>query len=204
MSEHEGTSPQVSQDEVARAQAILAASEQGLLFEDQDMTDLSQFGYRGPVAATVAGITYRQLDYWARTGLVTPNVRGATGSGTARLYGFHDILELKVVKSLLDAGVSLQQIRTSIEYLRDRGIGDISQLTLMSDGVGVYACLTPDEIIDVLAKGQAVFGIAIGNVWKELEGNLSRLPSERTESAPEVLTASNDELSMRRRQREGA
>lgn len=203
MSEHEGSAPESMQDEVARAKAVMAAREQGLLFDDGSVTDVTALGYRGPVAAGVAGITYRQLDYWARTGLVEPTVRGATGSGTARLYGFRDILELKVVKRLLDAGVSLQQIRTSIEYLRSRGLGDITQITLMCDGASVYACMSPDEIIDLLAGGQAVFGIAIGRVWQEIEGNLSQLPSERTDTSPAV-DLGTDELSMRRRKREGA
>ena len=99
---------------------------QGLLFTD-DLPELSEdTGYRGPTACKAAGITYRQLDYWARTGLVEPSVRGATGSGTQRLYGFRDILVLKVVKRLLDTGVSLQQIRVAIQAparARRRGPG---------------------------------------------------------------------------------
>ena len=203
MSETEGTMPESMNDEVARAQAMMAASEQGLLFDDLTVPNLEELGYRGPVAATVAGITYRQLDYWARTELVVPTVRSTTGSGSARLYGFRDILELKIVKSLLDAGVSLQQIRIAVEYLRSRGFGDITKLTLMSDGVTVYACTSNDEIIDVMAHGQAVFGIAVGNVWQELEGNLSQLPSERAEIETPSNSAS-DELSIRRRKRQGA
>jgi len=69
-----------------------------------------EIGYRGATACSAAGITYRQLDYWARTGLVEPGIRTASGSGTQRLYGFRDILVLKIVKRLLDAGVSLQPI----------------------------------------------------------------------------------------------
>jgi DNA-binding transcriptional MerR regulator len=130
-------------------------------------------------------------------------VRPATGSGTARLYGFRDILELKVVKRLLDTGVSLQQIRTAVEYLRTRGINDLTRITLMSDGASVYACMSTDEIVDLLAHGQAVFGIALKGVWQEVEGSLSQLPSERTESEP-VASSATDELSMRRRAREGA
>ena len=99
-----------------------------------------QIGYRGPTACKAAGITYRQLDYWARTGLVEPSVRPATGSGTQRLYGFRDILVLKVVKRLLDTGVSLQQIRVAVEHLRERGVDDLAQITLMSDGASVYEC----------------------------------------------------------------
>ena len=203
MSEHEGTSAEVMAEEIARAQAKLVAQEQGLLGEDNPLAELALLGYRGPVAAGVVGITYRQLDYWARTGLVEPTVRPATGSGTARLYGFRDILELKVVKRLLDTGVSLQQIRTAIEYLRTRGLGDLTRITLMSDGASVYACMSADEIVDLLAHGQAVFGIALNGVWKEVEGSLSQLPSERTEEQEPART-STDELSMRRRAREGA
>ena len=83
-----------------------AASRQGMLFGDPlEGLDTDEMGYRGPVACTAAGITYRQLDYWARTGLLQPSIRAARGSGSQRLYSFRDILVLKVVKKLLDAGV---------------------------------------------------------------------------------------------------
>ncbi len=202
MSEIEGTTPETVADEVARAQAKVLAGEQGLLSE-HSVTELAELGYRGPVAAGVVDISYRQLDYWARTGLVVPTVRPASGSGTARLYGFRDILELKIVKRLLDTGVSLQQIRTAIEYLRAQGLGDLTQVTLMSDGASVYACMSSEEVIDLLAHGQAVFGIALGGVWKEIEGSLSQIRSEQTQSA-ESEVAGSDELSIRRRAREGA
>ena len=154
---------------------------QGLLFTD-DLPELSEdIGYRGPTACKAAGITYRQLDYWARTGLVEPSVRGATGSGTQRLYGFRDILVLKVVKRLLDTGVSLQQIRVAIQALRKRGVEDLAQITLMSDGASVYECTSADEVIDLVQGGQGVFGIAVGRVWREVEGELAELPSERTD-----------------------
>ncbi len=175
-------------------------SAQGLLFDD-DLTTLSEdTGYRGPTACKAAGITYRQLDYWARTGLVEPSVRSATGSGTQRLYGFRDILVLKVVKRLLDTGVSLQQIRVAIQVLRERGVDDLARITLMSDGASVYECTSPDEVIDLLQGGQGVFGIAVGRVWREVEGSLAALPSERPE---DELPAAHpgDELSMRRAQR---
>lgn len=174
------------------------AQEQGLLFADTSLASTPEVGYRGPIAAGVVGITYRQLDYWARTSLVEPTVRSATGSGTARLYGFRDILELKIVKRLLDTGVSLQQIRAAVEHLRMRGTMDLSQVTLMSDGVSVYECTSADEVIDLLAGGQGVFGIALGRVWQEIEGSLSALPSDRSEVV-EAVETSNDELSMRRR-----
>ena len=170
---------------------------QGLLFTD-DLPELREdTGYRGPTACSAAGITYRQLDYWARTGLVEPSVRGATGSGTQRLYGFRDILVLKVVKRLLDTGVSLQQIRVAVSHLRERGVEDLAQITLMSDGASVYECTSADEVIDLVQGGQGVFGIAVGRVWREVEGELAALPSERPED--EVPAAHpGDELTSRR------
>jgi len=184
------------QSDVARIAAQLLAEEQGLIGD----VALDEVGYRGPVAAGVVGITYRQLDYWARTGLVAPTVRPATGSGTSRLYGFRDILELKIVKRLLDTGVSLQQIRTAVEHLRSRGTTDLTQVTLMSDGASVYECTSPDEVIDLLAGGQGVFGIAVGRVWQEVEGSLAQLPGERSLSVEEIAQG-NDELAARRRAR---
>jgi DNA-binding transcriptional MerR regulator len=170
---------------------------QGLLF-DEDLPDLDEsIGYRGPTACRAAGITYRQLDYWARTGLVEPTVRPATGSGTHRLYSFRDVLVLKVVKRLLDTGVSLQQIRTAVMHLRERGVDDLAQITLMSDGASVYECTSADEVIDLVQGGQGVFGIAVGRVWREVEGTLATLPTERLEPAAAVP----DELSARRQAR---
>ena len=192
------------QREIARDAAAIKAGAQGLLFDESATETLPEVGYRGPVAAGVVGITYRQLDYWARTSLVLPTVRPATGSGTSRLYGFRDILELKIVKRLLDTGVSLQQIRTAVEHLRARGTTDLTQVTLMSDGVSVYECTSPDEVIDLLAGGQGVFGIAIGRVWQEIEGSLSQLPSDQSEYAvaeSDIVSDGSDELAMRRKSR---
>jgi DNA-binding transcriptional MerR regulator len=174
------------------------AAAQGLLFSD-DLPELREDeGYRGPTACRAAGITYRQLDYWARTGLVEPSVRTATGSGTQRLYGFRDILVLKVVKRLLDTGVSLQQIRSAIGVLRERGVEDLAQITLMSDGASVYECTSTEEVIDLLQGGQGVFGIAVGRVWSEVEGELAQLPSERPEDETQPGSHPGDELSARR------
>jgi len=177
---------------------------QGLLFtEDLPVLD-EQVGYRGPIACKAAGITYRQLDYWARTGLVEPGVRPAAGSGSQRLYGFQDILVLKVVKRLLDTGVSLQQIRVAVGHLRERGIADLAQITLMSDGASVYECTSADEVIDLVQGGQGVFGIAVGRVWREVEGSLAHLPSERPHDedvAEPQAPGPDDELAHRRRVR---
>ncbi len=156
-----------------------------------------QIGYRGATACSAAGITYRQLDYWARTSLVEPSIRIATGSGSARLYGFRDILVLKIVKRLLDAGVSLQNIRIAVEYLRSRGITELESMTLMSDGASIYECASADEIIDLLQGGQGVFGIAVSKVWHEVEGSLSKLQGEINNHV--IGGESNDELSLRRK-----
>ena len=139
-----------------------------------------EVGYRGTVAMRAAGISYRQLDYWARTGLVVPSVRPAAGAGTQRLYSFRDIVVLKVVKSLLDAGVSLQNIRKAIETLRAHGVNDLAGLTLISDGTTVYECRSAEEVVDLLQGGQGVFGIAIGGACREIEGTLTNLPADHT------------------------
>lgn len=154
----------------------------------------SEAGYRGSVACQAAGISYRQLDYWARTGLVVPSVRSAAGSGSARLYSFRDILVLKVIKRFLSAGVSLQNIRSAVEHLKLRGSEDLSTITLMSDGSSIYECTNSDEVYDLLQGGQGVFGIAIGRVWNEVEGSLVALRDERSHPG-------FDELSVRRQAR---
>ena len=107
---------------------------------------------------------------------------------------------LKVVKRLLDTGVSLQNIRTAVTHLRERGIDDLTQITLMSDGTTVYACTSPDEVIDLVQGGQGVFGIAVGRVVKEVEGSLAELPAERAEPEPK-RAAAGDELAARRSRR---
>src|SRR5207237_549995 len=129
-------------------------------------------GYRVPDVCRVVGISYRQLDYWARTELVTPSIREAGGSGTQRLYSFQDMVLLRLIKSLLDTGVSLQQIRKAIEYLRENEGNELTGITLMSDGHRIYACASPGEVMDVLQRGQGVFGIALDRVRDELEGSL--------------------------------
>jgi DNA-binding transcriptional MerR regulator len=158
-------------------------------------------GYRGVTACHAAGISYRQLDYWARTALVVPSVRPASGSGTQRLYSFRDIVVLKVVKRLLDAGVSLQNIRKAIDTLRLRGVADLAQITLISDGTTVYECRSPEEVVDLLQGGQGVFGIAIGGAFKEIRGSLARLPAERAEGVDVPAPVSGDELAARRSRR---
>ena len=130
-------------------------------------------GYRVPEVTKAVGISYRQLDYWARTGLVTPSIREAGGSGTQRLYSFQDMLVLRIIKKLLDAGVGLQQIRKAVEYLKDMK-QPLHSVTLMSDGNRIYAPDSPEAVIDLLAKGQGVFAIAVDKVVSDLEGTLAK------------------------------
>lgn len=166
-----------------------------MLFSDGLPDRDENTGYRGAEAAKAAGITYRQLDYWARTELVEPTVRGAAGSGSQRLYGFRDILVLKLVKRLLDTGISLQQIRAAVEQLRSAGIYDLAQTTLMSDGASIYLCTTNDEVIDLVSRGQGVFGIAIGKVLREVESSLIEITATTLDA--------DDELAVRRARKVG-
>ncbi|MCP2257858.1 MerR HTH family regulatory protein [Streptoalloteichus tenebrarius] len=174
-------------------------AEQGELFPDASLPD-ELVGYRGPAACQIAGITYRQLDYWARTGLVLPSIRSASGSGSQRLYSFKDILVLKVVKRLLDTGVSLQNIRVAVDHLRRRGVHDLARITLFSDGTTVYECTSPEEVVDLLQGGQGVFGIAVSGAMREISGTIHEFPAERADGV-EIEPRTEDELSRRRRTR---
>ncbi|QGU07325.1 hypothetical protein COCCU_06955 [Corynebacterium occultum] len=164
-----------------------------------DLSPDDEVGYRVPIACQVAGITYRQLDYWARTKLVVPSIRGARGSGSQRLYSFRDILVLKIVKRLLDTGISLQNIRLAVDKLRDHGVNDLAEITLVSDGTTVYECRSNEEVIDLLGGGQGVFGIAVPGIVKELTGTISNFPSERIDRDNMVIGM--DELAERRRRK---
>ncbi|MFD6069543.1 MULTISPECIES: MerR family transcriptional regulator [Amycolatopsis] len=177
----------------------VADGEQGELFPDSSLPD-ELVGYRGPAACQIAGITYRQLDYWARTKLVAPSIRTAHGSGSQRLYSFKDILVLKVVKRLLDTGVSLQNIRVAVEHLRLRGVRDLAKVTLFSDGTTVYECTSPEEIVDLLQGGQGVFGIAVSGAMQEISGTIHEFPAERADGGV-IETVTPDELTQRRNAR---
>jgi DNA-binding transcriptional MerR regulator len=158
------------------------------------LSTAAEEGFRGPQVCKIVGITYRQLDYWARTGLATPSVKEAEGSGSQRLYSFEDLVELKVIKNLLDAGVSLQQVRQAVSYLHELG-HDVAGITLASDGTSIFACKSPDEFVDLLRRGQGVFGIAIDPVKAELRGSVAELrpagaTGEETESPEEPAARS--------------
>ena len=181
---------------------VHTAPAQGVLFPDSSLPD-DLVGYRGPAACQIAGITYRQLDYWARTGLVVPSIRSAAGSGSQRLYSFKDVLVLKVVKRLLDTGVSLQNIRVAVEHLRRRGVRDLAGITLFSDGTTVYECSSPEEVVDLLQGGQGVFGIAVSGAIREISGTIHDFPAERADGGT-VAPMPEDELTARRRSKERA
>ncbi len=170
------------------------------LFPDDSVPD-ELIGYRGPSACQIAGITYRQLDYWARTSLVVPSIRSAAGSGSQRLYSFKDILVLKIVKRLLDTGISLHNIRVAVDHLRKRGVEDLANITLFSDGTTVYECTSAEEVVDLLQGGQGVFGIAVSGAMRELTGAIADFPGERADGG-ESIAAPEDELASRRKHRD--
>lgn len=135
------------------------------------------YGFRAPQVCRIVGITYRQLDYWDRTGLLKPSLSAARGSGTQRLYSFGDVVQLRVVKQLLDAGMSLKKIRAAVEILAEEMATDrpLADVTLLSDGQTIYAAHDPEEIVDIFRRGQGVFGIAVGPVQDEVEGAILAL-----------------------------
>jgi DNA-binding transcriptional MerR regulator len=139
---------------------------------------MAEQGYRVPDVCRIVGISYRQLDYWARTGLVRPSLKDAHGSGTQRLYSFQDLATLKIIKKLLDTGVSLQQIRRAIGTLRELDEPPLGT-TLVSDGVRIYSVESPEAVVDLLAKGQGVFAVAVDRVWTDLEGSLAKQARKR-------------------------
>jgi len=184
-----------------------ARSGQGELFPGLRPAAADDLGYRVPTVLQAAGITYRQLDYWARTGLVLPSVRDATGSGSQRLYSFRDVVVLKVVKKLLDAGVSLRNVRAAVEHLRARGVAELAQMTLVSDGSTIYECSSADEVFDLLHGGQAVLQVVpVARTLAEVGGTLAPFPGERADGDPAaeraaVATGRSDELAQRRSRR---
>jgi DNA-binding transcriptional MerR regulator len=143
---------------------------------------MNEQGFRAPEAQRISGITYRQLDYWARTGLVMPSVRGAHGSGSQRLYSFQDLMTLRIVKSLLDAGMTLQKVRTAVEHLRATG-KPLHSITVMTDGDRIYEADSPESVVDLLRGGQGVFAISLDRVWSDLEDTVRTIVPDDEASA---------------------
>jgi DNA-binding transcriptional MerR regulator len=140
-----------------------------------------------------AGISYRQLDYWARTKLLVPSVLDARGSGSKREYSFADIVKARTVKKLLDAGVSLPKIRKAIDFVRNEMGRPLEEVTIVSNGRNVYARTSPNEIVDLLRGGQAVFAIAVDAVYQEMQGTVAEFKRRTAEleraEAPEASEA---------------
>jgi DNA-binding transcriptional MerR regulator len=148
-------------------------------------------GFRAPQVCNLVGISYRQLDYWARTDLLKPSLQSAQGSGSQRLYSFADVVQLRVVKRLLDAGMSLKKIRQAMDILREQLDSDspLADVTLLSDGHTIYAAHSDEEVVDLFRGGQGVFGIAVGPVQEELEGEILELFPDEAEDADGAGTA---------------
>ncbi len=141
--------------------------------------------YRGPQVCAIVGITYRQLDYWARTDLVRPSVHDAAGSGTQRLYSYRDLVELKVVKKLLDGDVSLQAARKAISYLRDHLGADLASAHLVLEGDRSLLAFTGDQIVDLLREGQGVLNIvSLDPVKNELDAKIIELAAPDADERP--------------------
>jgi DNA-binding transcriptional MerR regulator len=130
-------------------------------------------GFGRTTVMKASGITYRQLDYWARENIVVPTVHNPSGSGSQRLWSFTDILEIKLIKKLMDTGISLQKVRKALDYVHNELQRPLKDVFLVSDGTTIFARTSPDQIIDILAGGQAVFAIAVGKVYEELQGSIA-------------------------------
>ena len=135
-----------------------------------------EHGFSGKKTAEIVDITYRQLDYWARTDLVRPSLMDARGSGSRRRYTYRDLLELKVIKSLLDAGIRLESVREVFSYLRDELDEDVSAVNLVISGNRSVLVRSGEEIIDLLQKGQGVLNVLpLGGVKDEVDAKIVEL-----------------------------
>ncbi len=154
--------------------AALAGSERG-----------DEIGFRGPQVCKIVGISYRQLDYWARTDLVRPSLADARGSGTQRRYSYRDLVRLKVIKNLLDSGVKLQAARKAIEYVRGDLGDDWASASLVLNGTNSVLVRTGEDLVDVVRQGQGVLNIvSLGQVVDELEASIHELAGVGGEDAP--------------------
>lgn len=140
------------------------------------MVDHSHEGYSGAKAAEIVGITYRQLDYWARTDLVRPSLVDASGSGSRRRYSYRDLLELRVIKSLLDAGIKLESVREVFSYLRENLGEDVATANLVIQGNQAVLVRDGGELIDLVKKGQGVLNVlALSHVVTDLDARIVEL-----------------------------
>jgi DNA-binding transcriptional MerR regulator len=144
-----------------------------------------EIGFRGPQVCKIVGISYRQLDYWARTDLVRPSLADARGSGTQRRYSYRDLVRLKVIKNLLDSGVKLQAARKAIEYVRGDLGDDWASASLVLNGTNSVLVRTGEDLVDVVRQGQGVLNIvSLGQVVDELEASIHDLGDAAPSDAP--------------------
>ncbi|MFT3854278.1 MAG: MerR family transcriptional regulator [Ilumatobacteraceae bacterium] len=145
---------------------------------------MTEQGFTGSKTASIVGITYRQLDYWARTDLVRPSLADAAGSGSRRKYSYQDLLELRVIKSLLDAGIKLESVRKAFAYMREHMDADIASAHLVLSGGDVMIC-DGDQLVDVMnraGQGVLVNVLALGGVKSSLDSQICSLGGPTTEA----------------------
>ena len=156
---------------------------------------MPEAGFRGPQVCSIVGITYRQLDYWARTDLLRPSITEAKGSGTQRRYSYRDLLELKVIKRLLDAGISLQSARRAIGYLRENLGEDVAAANLVLTGTESILASSGEEIVDLLRGGQGVLNILpLAGVKEELDAAIHSFEDSLAAKAAPVASAAPGRL----------
>lgn len=151
-------------------------------------TQSSEAGFSGKKTAEIVGISYRQLDYWARTDLIRPSLTDASGSGSRRSYSYRDLLELKVVKQLLDGGVKLEQVRGAFRYIREQLGEDVASANIVLSGTGTVVVQSDDELVDAVKHGQGVLNLilAVGPLKAQLDASVVEL---RRREAADVSVA---------------
>ena len=159
---------------------------QGELFSGSVEDERPARGYRGTVASKAAGITYRQLDYWARKRILEPSITPSHGSGSRRLYSFKDVVILAVSKRLLDAGINLQNVTAAIGFLSQRTVDELGRITIMCDGQRVRECVSGGDMVDFLGTGAAVFAVSVGSLWNQIRVALQDEDYVDLSSAPQA------------------
>lgn len=153
---------------------------------------MSEQGFSSTRTAEIAGITYRQLDYWAREDIVRPSLTKASGSGSRRLYSYRDLLELRVIKTLLDSGIKLQQVRKGLDYMRDQLGEDVTSANLVISGTSSVVVNTGEELIEILQNGQGVLNVLpLGGVKDTVDERIVDLFPESDEIGDSDAAATN-------------
>lgn len=146
-------------------------------------------GFSGKKAAEIVGITYRQIDYWARTDLIRPSSCDAAGSGSRRIYSYRDLLELRVIKTLLDAGIKLESVRDVFKYLRNHVESEIAAAHIVISGQSVVLC-QGDQLVDVLRNGQGVLNVLpLALVKDQVDSQIIALTRSESMTAPTIAVA---------------